>query len=97
MPHPEIIISSVDLQAVTQFVADPAQDGRDGEHAFERPQLDHDYVGPSNHVEEVLAGFWRQLLGVERVGVTDDFFALGGHSLIAVRLFRMIKTEFGLD
>ena len=97
MPHPEIIVSSVDLQALTQFVADPAQDGRDGEHAFERPQLDHDYVGPSNHVEEVLAGFWRQLLGVERVGVTDDFFALGGHSLIAVRLFRMIKTEFGLD
>ncbi|MFN7023117.1 MAG: type I polyketide synthase [Pseudorhizobium sp.] len=97
MPDPEIIVSSLDLQALSAFLADPAQDAREGEHAFERPQLDHDYVGPTNPVEEVLSGFWRQLLGVERVGVTDDFFALGGHSLIAVRLFRMIKTEFGVD
>jgi hypothetical protein len=36
-------------------------------------------------------GFWQDLLGVGQVGVEDSFFDLGGHSLIAVRLFAMVQ------
>ena len=45
-------------------------------------------------MEEALARMWAEALGIDRVGVTDDFFALGGHSLLAVRLFRRIETVF---
>jgi len=48
-------------------------------------------------VESVLAAWWQELLGAEEVGWDDDFFDLGGHSLIAVRLFSKIKKAFRLD
>ncbi len=48
-------------------------------------------------VENVLAEWWQELLGVETVGVDDDFFDLGGHSLIAVRLFSKIKKTYQQD
>ena len=48
-------------------------------------------------VENVLAEWWQELLGVETVGLDDDFFDLGGHSLIAVRLFSKIKKTYQQD
>ena len=48
-------------------------------------------------IESVLCEWWRELLGVEQAGLDDDFFDLGGHSLIAVRLFSKIKKTFRLD
>ncbi|MFJ4498642.1 amino acid adenylation domain-containing protein [Streptomyces sp. NPDC088864] len=51
--------------------------------------------GPATPVEARLLALWRELLGPAARGVTDDFFALGGSSLTAVRLFRAIETAFG--
>ncbi|HYM74921.1 MAG TPA: SDR family NAD(P)-dependent oxidoreductase [Candidatus Dormibacteraeota bacterium] len=48
-------------------------------------------------VEGVLAEWWQELLGAEKVELDDDFFDLGGHSLIALRLFNKIKKTFRLD
>ncbi|HSW19283.1 MAG TPA: SDR family NAD(P)-dependent oxidoreductase, partial [Ramlibacter sp.] len=50
-----------------------------------------------NPIEEAVAQVWRELLGVDEVQREDDFFALGGHSLIAVRLFARIRKQFGAD
>ncbi|MDQ3703449.1 MAG: alpha/beta fold hydrolase, partial [Chloroflexota bacterium] len=55
------------------------------------------YIAPRNDVERTLAQFWQDLMGLERVSVHDDFFELGGYSLIAVRLFAKIKKAFGID
>jgi acyl transferase domain-containing protein/thioesterase domain-containing protein/acyl carrier protein len=52
---------------------------------------------PSESVEATLASWWQELLGVEQVGLDDDFFALGGHSLIGVRLFAKIKKTYQAD
>jgi acyl transferase domain-containing protein/thioesterase domain-containing protein len=48
-------------------------------------------------VESILAEWWRELLGVEQVGLDDDFFELGGQSLIVVRLFSKIKKTYGIN
>ncbi len=54
-----------------------------------------EYLAPRNDIEERLVSIWEDVLAVERVGVRDNFFALGGHSLMAVRLFARIEEEFG--
>ena len=57
----------------------------------------HTYVAPRNQIEEQLAEIWKQVFGVERVGIHDNFFELGGHSLIATqvigRVRQMLRTE----
>jgi amino acid adenylation domain-containing protein/non-ribosomal peptide synthase protein (TIGR01720 family) len=53
----------------------------DKNRASERP-----YVAPSSPVEEALAALWAEALGVQRVGVNDDFFELGGDSLLVIRV-----------
>jgi amino acid adenylation domain-containing protein len=55
-----------------------------------------DYVEPASPLEEELAGMWREVLGVERVGVTDNFFDLGGHSLLATQVIARIRSNMGI-
>jgi acyl carrier protein len=57
----------------------------------------YDIVAPRNRMEEQLARMWCQLLLRERVGVHDNFFALGGHSLSAVQLTTRIRDHFGIE
>jgi thioesterase domain-containing protein/acyl carrier protein len=59
-----------------------------------KPELKQNFVAPRSPVEERLAVIWAQVLGVKQVGVTDNFFDVGGHSLLAVRLFAEIEKEF---
>jgi amino acid adenylation domain-containing protein len=54
-----------------------------------------EYIAPRTRLEEVLAHIWAQVLGVTRVGVKDDFFALGGNSLSAMRLLALTEARFG--
>lgn len=51
----------------------------------------------SEGIEATLAGWWQELLGVDQVGLDDDFFDLGGHSLIGVRLFAKIRKTYQTD
>jgi len=69
--------------------------------APELGQSKEDYVAPETEAEQQLAVLWGELLGVEKVGIKDDFFALGGHSLIAMQLISRIAevtdTQLPLD
>jgi amino acid adenylation domain-containing protein len=51
-----------------------------------RPELDEDFVAPRNPTERLLAGVWLEVLGIERVGVYDNFFDLGGDSIMSVHV-----------
>ncbi len=51
---------------------------------------------PATPLEEALAGIWRQVLGLETVGVLDDFFAVGGHSLAASQVMARVREETGV-
>jgi len=54
-----------------------------------------EYDGHSDNIEQILAGMWQETLGVKQVNFSDNFFDLGGTSLIAVRLFSEIEKQFG--
>jgi len=62
-----------------------------------RPQLDKEYVAPTNEVEVIVADIWRELLGIDHVGIHDDFFNLGGHSLLATQLVSEVREVFEID
>ena len=51
---------------------------------------------PRGPFEELIAGVWSQVLGRERVSAHDDFFALGGHSMVALRVVARLKKDLGL-
>ncbi|MDC0744932.1 non-ribosomal peptide synthetase [Polyangium mundeleinium] len=55
------------------------------------------YVAPSDELQSKLAVLWADILGIDRVGVEDSFFDLGGDSLKAIRLARHIGEAFGID
>jgi amino acid adenylation domain-containing protein len=65
--------------------------------APEYASAEEKYVAPRTVVEEVLAGIWAEVLKVERVGVHDSFFDLGGHSLLIMRLLTRIRVTFDLE
>ena len=60
-------------------------------------QLRRRHEPPQGAVEEVLAGIWQALLRVERVGRNDDFFELGGYSMLALDLRSRIAGELGTE
>jgi thioesterase domain-containing protein/NAD(P)-dependent dehydrogenase (short-subunit alcohol dehydrogenase family)/acyl carrier protein len=94
--RPEVIVSSLSLAALRRATA-PEAARKTATTRLARPELDSELVAPRTPTEEQLAGFWRELLGIDRVGVNDSFFDLGGHSLLAVRLFRMVKRELAVE
>jgi len=51
-------------------------------------------VAPRTPLEEQLVGIWQAVLGVEPIGITDDFFELGGNSLLVMRLFSELEASF---
>jgi len=56
-----------------------------------------DYAGPRTTTEAELAGMWAEVLGMERVGIHDNFFDLGGHSLKATQLVSRIRAAFSVE
>ncbi|MGH7851975.1 MAG: amino acid adenylation domain-containing protein [Candidatus Binatia bacterium] len=58
-----------------------------------RPEVAASYSAPNNSIEEALAKIWAEVLELDQVGVHDNFFDLGGHSLAATRVIsRVVKT-----
>jgi amino acid adenylation domain-containing protein len=55
------------------------------------------YVSPRTRLEEAMARVWAEILRAERVGVNDNFFHLGGHSLTAMRLISALRAAFQVD
>lgn len=55
------------------------------------------YLAPRNVLEFQLAQIWQTILGVEKIGVRDNFFDVGGHSLLAVRLIANIRKRIGQE
>ncbi|CDG21267.1 Putative Phenylalanine racemase (ATP-hydrolyzing) (fragment) [Xenorhabdus poinarii G6] len=55
------------------------------------------YTAPRNALENQLCAIWQAVLGLERVGIEDNFFRIGGNSLTAIKLTTAMQSEIGID
>ena len=67
------------------------------EKIIARPLPKKNYVAPSNEIESIIAEAYQRLLGVEQVGIHDNFFDLGGHSLSGIQLISQLRKDFQID
>lgn len=95
---PEYMIPSL-WAPVTAFKLTP--NGKIDKKALPEPDaaglLSQAYAAPGNRQEEQLAGIWASLLQVKQVGIHDDFFELGGNSLLAMRVIAAIRKTCDLE
>ena len=68
----------------------------DPEDAHYRPNVSTEFVPPKNDDEIFIAKIWCQYLGLQEIGIHDDFFELGGSSLIAVRIANILSLHFNI-
>jgi amino acid adenylation domain-containing protein len=74
--------------------------GKIDRNALPEPEKQTDsnqYVAPRNELEQTLADIWQTILDVPKVSIYDDFFDLGGHSLLSVRLVAQVREKFNID
>lgn len=75
--------------------------GKLNRKALPEPDLseaaDEKYIAPSNEMEERIAAMWREILGVEQIGVEQSFFSLGGNSLRAIALITEIQQQLQFE
>jgi amino acid adenylation domain-containing protein len=75
--------------------------GKIDKAALHDPELNefagNEYVEPRNETEAKLVNIWKDLLGVEKIGINDNFFELGGHSLMVMRIVSAIRKEFAVE
>jgi amino acid adenylation domain-containing protein/FkbH-like protein len=55
------------------------------------------YVAPRTPLEDEVIAAWKEVLGLERIGVHDNFFQIGGHSLLATRVIILLRSKLGLN
>jgi acyl transferase domain-containing protein len=98
---PQVVVSVSDLDArINRWVK--LESMKEAEHVAEdlttsmhpRPNLSNAYVAPGDPTESALADIWQQLLGLDKVGIHDNFFDLGGHSLLGTQLLSRIRAAF---
>jgi amino acid adenylation domain-containing protein len=71
-----------------------AAEGGEVREAHARPALSSAFVPPRSETEQKIAAIWQEILGIDKVGIHDNFFDLGGNSLIGLKVISRVKAEF---
>ncbi|HFC11976.1 MAG TPA: SDR family NAD(P)-dependent oxidoreductase, partial [Anaerolineae bacterium] len=61
------------------------------------PIRNSNYAAPRNEIEQQIAQIWQEVLGISQVGVFDNFFDLGGNSLVGIKLIKRLNSQFSVD
>ena len=101
----QLIVSTVDLPArllATQKRFESLRARQKSGQAtetvrHERPPLPNPYIAPETEMEQRIAAVWQQVLGFEEIGVEDNFFDLGGDSLVAIQVAARLKDALNMD
>ena len=78
-------------------VAKLAADSTAGSAVHERPELSNVYVAPQTALQEVLLTVWAGILHIERIGIQDNLFELGGDSILATQIISRLRDMFRMD
>ena len=62
-----------------------------------RPELEQFYIAPRSPLEKQLAEIWTEILDLKKIGIHDNFFDLGGHSLLITQLLAKVRNTFEVD
>ncbi len=104
-PTPQVVVLPFDLKNLLELYPAAAgmpfftEVGGGDTHIarlYARPNLRQKYVAPRNETEHKLAELWRQTLHIERIGVQDSFFELGGDSVLAAQILTLAQKTFGI-
>ena len=103
--QPQVIVSAQDFRAVIA-----AQQSAAGTNLLDELQVtaaptgpgaraaaDENYVAPGTELERRIAAVWEELFGIQRVGATENFFELGGNSLLAIQLVSRLRKELHIE
>jgi acyl transferase domain-containing protein/acyl carrier protein len=96
---PQVVVTPAPLDRVIEGARRLTMDVVEEETAaVERPQrtAGSTYAAPRTELEATLAGLWTDVLSVEGIGAEDDFFELGGNSLVAVQLISLVRKAVGV-
>ena len=93
VPSAYLVLEALPLTPSGKVYTRRALQARD----LNRRELAEPYTAPRTPVEEVVAEIWRNVLGVERVGVHDSFFDLGGHSLLATQVVSRVRGALQVE
>jgi acyl transferase domain-containing protein len=100
--QPQVVVSTQDFTYVAELskaftVATLLQEQQEKRAVHARPELETSYIAPRNELERKIAALWEQLLGIEQVGIKDNFFDLGGNSLLGVDLIAHMRKAFNIE
>nr|WP_322712411.1 SDR family NAD(P)-dependent oxidoreductase [Nostoc sp. ChiSLP03a]MDZ8213673.1 SDR family NAD(P)-dependent oxidoreductase [Nostoc sp. ChiSLP03a] len=101
-PMPQVVISTSDLlNVLKQYNSDNQiqtieilEAVNSSKLKYPRPELSNDYIAPRNKNEQKLVEIWQEVIGIERIGIYDNFFDLGGDSLIGIQLMTIVNKAF---
>ena len=98
-PGPQVVIAAQpvsELMAAALRVTHESVESDLVVPAADRPGPVEGHVAPRNELEAAIARLWGEVLGDEDISVTDNFFEIGGNSLVAVQLIALVRREFGV-
>jgi acyl transferase domain-containing protein/thioesterase domain-containing protein/acyl carrier protein len=97
-----VLVSTLDLgrfsrrtNSVPQLPENTASVAMPALHS--RPELSSTFVAPRNELERRIADVWQSVLGIETIGAYDDFWELGGQSLLATQIVTRLKTALAIE
>jgi acyl transferase domain-containing protein/acyl carrier protein len=64
---------------------------------YSRPSISNSYIAPTNELEKQITEIWQEVLGITEIGIYDNFYELGGDSLIATQLVSRLRVKFPID
>jgi acyl transferase domain-containing protein len=103
-PFPQVIVSTQDFGVISQLsrvhtaatALEQFQQSRSKRKRHERPPMRNEYTAAQTELEHTIASVWEDILGIDGVGIRDNFFDLGGNSLVGIELITQMRKALHL-
>jgi acyl transferase domain-containing protein len=103
-PFPQVIVSTQDFAVISQLsrvhtaatALEQFQQSRSKRKRHERPPMRNEYTAAQTELEQTIAAVWEDILGIDGVGIRDNFFDLGGNSLVGIELITQMRKALHL-